>query len=315
MNRILITGGLGQIGSDLTEALAKKYGIENLLITDLKKKPEKFPYHYENLDVMDNERISELVQRYQIDTVFHLAAMLSATSEKYPIKAWNLNTQSLLFFLELAKEKKIKKLYWPSSIAVFGDDAPKNNTPQNVALNPSTVYGISKVAGELWCKYYFDQYGVDVRSLRYPGLISWKTKAGGGTTDYAVDIFYQAIENHSYTSFLSENTYLPMMYMDDAIHATIALMEAEPHRVKIRTSYNLGGLSFSPKELATEIQKHIPDFTISYEPDFRQKIADSWPNSIDDRNFRKDINFQAQYSLETMVNEMLKHLYKADTLN
>ncbi len=308
MKHILITGGLGQIGSDLADALVKKYGKQQVWVTDVREKPENYQYSYHYLDVMDKESIEKLIVELEIDTVFHLAAMLSATSEKKPLQAWNLNTQSLLYFLELAKEEKIKKIYWPSSIAVFGNDAPKNNTPQHTTLNPSSVYGISKVAGELWCQYYYATHKVDVRSLRYPGLISWKTEAGGGTTDYAVDIFHHAITHHSYTSFLSANTFLPMMYMEDAIEATLALMEAQADKVKIRTAYNLGGLSFSPQQLSIEIQKHIPDFTIEYKPDFRQKIADSWPNSIDDSEFRKDIGFTPKYDLEPMVSDMLEHL-------
>jgi len=237
-----------------------------------------------------------------------LAAMLSATAEKYPKKGWDLNMDSLLTFLELAKEKKIKQLYWPSSIAIFGPDTPKNNTEQNALAIPTTVYGISKRAGEFWCNYYYEKFGVDVRSIRYPGLISWKTRPGGGTTDYAVDIYYQALEEGKYECFLSENTALPMMYMDDAIRATIELMQADADKLTVRTSYNLHALSFTPKEIAEDIQKHIPDFEISYKPDFRQQIADSWPGSIDDSVAQKDWNWNPKFDLSAMTEAMLSNL-------
>ncbi len=307
---VLITGGLGQIGSDLADQLYKSIGRDNVIVSDIKPEPQDFHLPYVKLDVLDQSAIERVIEQYNVTTVYHLAAMLSATSEKLPLKAWELNTQSLLHFLELAKNKRFSKLFWPSSIAVFGNDAPKNNTPQDASLKPSTVYGISKVAGELWAEYYFKNYGVDIRSVRYPGLISWKSKPGGGTTDYAVEIFHEALAKNAYTSFLSENTYLPMMYMEDAIHATIALMNAPKENVKIRSSYNLGGLSFSPKEIAEAIKAHIPEFRMHYKPDFRQKIADSWPNSIDDHRFLEDINFTAKFDLKQMTEDMFSHLHE-----
>lgn len=306
--KVLVTGGLGQIGSQLSQELVNRYGVDNVIITDIKSAPEAFPYQYLKLNVLDKEAIEELLLQNEISTVYHLAAMLSATAEKFPLKAWELNMQSLLYFLELAKKQKFNKLFFPSSIAVFGNDAPKVLTPQNAALNPSTVYGISKVSGELWCKYYFEHFGVDCRSIRYPGLISWNAQAGGGTTDYAVEIFSEAIHHKHYTSYISENTYLPMMYMEDAIRATITLMESPVDAVRIRSSYNLGGMSFSPKELAAEIKKEIPEFEIEYRPDFRQEIADNWPNSIDDSRFRNDIGFSPRYDLSRMTKDIIAHL-------
>jgi nucleoside-diphosphate-sugar epimerase len=234
--------------------------------------------------------------------------MLSATAEKFPEKAWNLNMKSLLGVLDLAKDKYIKQIYWPSSIAVFGPTTPKENTPQNTLMEPSTVYGISKVSGEFWCKYYHDKYGVDVRSLRYPGIISWKTKPGGGTTDYAVDIYFKALEDGKYNCFLSENTRLPMMYMNDAIKATIQIMQAKPEDIKIRTSYNLSAINFTPQELSLEIKKHIPDFKITYQPDFRQQIADTWPEFINDSFARKDWNWQHEFDLKSMTADIIKNL-------
>jgi nucleoside-diphosphate-sugar epimerase len=234
--------------------------------------------------------------------------MLSATAEKFPEKAWNLNMKSLLGVLDLAKDKHIKQIYWPSSIAVFGPTTPKENTPQKTLMEPSTVYGISKVSGEFWCKYYHDKYGVDVRSLRYPGIISWKTKPGGGTTDYAVDIYFKALEEGKYNCFLSENTRLPMMYMNDAIKATIQIMQAKPEDIKIRTSYNLSAINFTPQELSLEIKKHIPDFKITYQPDYRQQIADTWPEFINDSFARKDWNWQHEFDLKSMTADIIKNL-------
>lgn len=304
----MVTGALGQIGSELVASLRKIYGNQNVLSTDLKEAAETTDEYYEKLDVNDTERISELVQKHQIDTVYHLAAMLSATAEKIPMKAWDLNMNSLLHFLELAREKKISQLYWPSSIAIFGADTPKNNTEQNALAIPTTVYGISKRAGEFWCNYYHKRYGVDVRSIRYPGLISWKTLPGGGTTDYAVDIFYQALKTRKYECFLSEETALPMMYMDDAIRATVELMQADAEKLSIRTSYNLNALSFTPKQLTEAIQNYLPDFEISYKPDFRQAIADTWPASIDDSIAQKDWNWKPEFDLDAMCSAMLKNL-------
>ncbi len=306
--KILVTGALGQIGSELTSALRDIYGEENVLSTDIQEKENINDPYYEKLDVMDENQISEIVSKHKINIVYHLAAMLSATAEKYPRKGWDLNMESLLTFLDLAKDKKINQLYWPSSIAIFGPDTPKNNTEQNALAIPTTVYGISKRAGEFWCNYYHEKFGVDVRSIRYPGLISWKTRPGGGTTDYAVDIYYQALEEGKYECFLSENTALPMMYMDDAIRATIELMQADKEKLTVRTSYNLNALSFTPKQIAEEIKKHLPDFEISYQPDFRQAIADSWPASIDDSVAQKDWNWKPEFTLEKMTDAMLGNL-------
>jgi len=307
-HKILVTGALGQIGSELTVALRKIYGVENVLSTDIQESKNVYDPNYERLDVMDDEQIFEIVFKHKITIVYHLAAMLSATAERFPRKGWDLNMDSLLIFLGLAKEKRIQQLYWPSSIAIFGSDTPKNNTEQNALAIPTTVYGISKRAGELWCNYYHQKFDVDVRSIRYPGLISWKTRPGGGTTDYAVDIFYQALEEGKYECFLSENTALPMMYMDDAIRATIELMQADKEKLSVWTSYNLNALSFTPKELANEIKKQIPEFEISYNPDFRQAIADSWPASIDDSVAKKDWNWKPEFDLRKMTDAMLTNL-------
>jgi nucleoside-diphosphate-sugar epimerase len=263
---------------------------------------------FEIMDAMDHDKIENICVHYQVEEVYLMAAMLSATGEKFPDKAWKLNMNSLFNVLDLAKEGKIDKVFWPSSIAVFGPTTPKNDTPQHTIMEPTTVYGISKQTGERWCEYYHNKYGVDVRSLRYPGLISWKTLPGGGTTDYAIDIFHQALEHNSYTSFLSEGTELPMMYMEDAIRATLEIMNAPAEQIKERSSYNLSGMSFTPEQLAAQIQKHLPDFTIDYEPDSRQQIADSWPSSIDDQTASKDWNWKSSYDLEKMVVEMLQHL-------
>jgi nucleoside-diphosphate-sugar epimerase len=310
MERILIIGAAGQLGSELTQAIANIYGGDNVIATDINPKAlEKF----ENcrtavLDVMDKEALKKLVKDQNVKQIYHLAAVLSATGEKMPLFAWNLNMESLLFVLELAKEEKLDKIYWPSSIAVFGPNTPKVNTPQYCVKEPNTVYGISKQAGERWCEYYFQKYGVDVRSLRYPGLIGYKSLPGGGTTDYAVDIYHKAIAGDHFVSFLQEDSYLPMMYMPDAIKATLDLMHAPKEHVKIRSSYNLSAMSFSPKEIFESIKVHYPDFSISYKPDFRQEIADSWPDSIDDSCARKDWGWQQDYSLEKMTADILKHL-------
>lgn len=314
-HKILVTGALGQIGSELTLALREIHGVENVLSTDIQSKEKVDDPYYETLDVMDSNLISELIEKHEIKIVYHLAAMLSATAEKFPRKGWDLNMDSLLTFLDLAKDKKISQLYWPSSIAIFGADTPKINTDQNALAIPATVYGISKRSGEFWCNYYYEKYGVDVRSIRYPGLISWKTRPGGGTTDYAVDIYYQALETGNYECFLSENTSLPMMYMDDAIRATIELMQADANKLTVRTSYNLNALSFSPKELAKEIKKKMPDFKISYNPDFRQAIADTWPASIDDSIAQKDWNWKPEFDLEKMTDAMLDNLKEKLELN
>lgn len=308
--RILITGAYGQIGTELTQKLIEIHGEENVIASDLgrwdkSKTPAKY---YERLDVTNTQLAQQIIKEYKITTVYHLASLLSGTSEKNPLFAWKLNVEPLISFCEMAKEGLLKKIFWPSSIAVFGKGIPKDNVAQDVVLNPTTVYGISKVAGEQWCAYYYNKYGVDVRSIRYPGLISWKTPAGGGTTDYAVEIFYEAIEKGKYTSFISENTAMPMLYMDDAINATIKLMQAPKDQISVRTSYNLGGLSFTPKELSNEIKKELKDFEIDYEPDFRQAIADSWPSSIDDTIAKRDWGLNYQFDITEMTKDMLKNL-------
>jgi nucleoside-diphosphate-sugar epimerase len=310
IDTILIIGACGQIGSELTQKLRESYGNDNVIASDIREGKEDLMNSgpFEILDATDKEEILKIVQKYKVTQVYLMAAMLSATGEKYPQKAWDLNMNSLLGVLELAKDKHIKQVYWPSSIASFGPTSPKINTPQQTIMEPTTVYGISKLAGEHWCNYYHNRYGVDVRSIRYPGIISWKTKPGGGTTDYAVDIYFKAIENKSYECFLSENTRLPMMYMQDAVNATIKIMQADADKIKTRTAYNLAAISFTPDEIAAEIKKHIPEFEISYKEDFRQQIADSWPQVIDDANARKDWNWKHQFDLELMTKEMLKNL-------
>ncbi len=311
-NHILVLGASGQIGTELTQKLRELYGNQQVVASDIKIGSDEMIASgpFEILDATDKESILKVIQKHQINQVYLLAAMLSATAEKFPQKAWDLNMNSLLAVLDLAKEKYIQQVYWPSSIAVFGPTTPKQNTPQKTIMEPSTVYGISKLSGEFWCNYYHQKFGVDVRSLRYPGIISWKTKPGGGTTDYAVDIYFKAIEEKKFTCFLSENTRLPMMYMEDAVNATIQLMQAKSSEIKIRTSYNLAAIDFTPKEITDEIKKHIPDFTIEYEPDSRQQIADSWPSSIDDFEARNDWNWQHQFDLSLITKEMLSQLKK-----
>ena len=308
--KILVIGASGQIGVELTLALRKIYGNANVVASDLREENEllKGTGPYVSLDVMNKEMLHVQVIRQNITQIYLLAAILSATGEKNPNLAWSLNMQSLLNVLDIAREEKLSKVYWPSSIAVFGPTSPKVNCPQQTIIEPITVYGISKYAGEFWCNYYNHRYGVDVRSLRYPGLISYKSAPGGGTTDYAVEIFHEALEEKTYECFLSEDTYLPMMYMPDAIRATIELMEAPADKIKIRTSYNISGMSFSPKEIAAAIQKRIPDFTITYKPDSRQNIANSWPQSIDDAVARKDWGWKEEYDLERMCDDMLENL-------
>lgn len=314
--KILVIGASGQIGVELTLALRKIYGNANVVASDLREENEllKGTGPYVSLDVMNKEMLHVQVIRQNITQVYLLAAILSATGEKNPHLAWSLNMQSLLNVLDIAKEENLHKVYWPSSIAVFGPTSPKQNCPQQTIIEPTTVYGISKYAGEFWCNYYHHRYGVDVRSLRYPGLISYKSEPGGGTTDYAVEIFYKAKQEKKYECFLNEGTYLPMMYMPDAIRATIELMEADASKIKTRTSYNISAMSFSPKEIAAEIKKHIPGFSISYKPDYRQPIADSWPQSIDDAVARKDWSWKEEFSLETMTKDMLENLVINDKL-
>lgn len=308
--KILVIGSSGQIGTELVAELRKNYGNDAVIASDLRK-PEEMGAQagpYEQLDALDKNGLHAVVARHEVTQVYLLAALLSATAEQKPELGWKLNMESLFHVLDLAKEKKIKKLYWPSSIAVFGTTTPRQNTPQYTVIEPTTVYGISKFAGERWCEWYHHKFGVDVRSLRYPGLIGYKSAPGGGTTDYAVHIFHEALKSGHYECFLSENTMLPMMYMPDAIRATCELMESEASRVKIRSSYNLSGCSFTPKEIAAEIARTVPGFSISYKPDFRQQIADSWPGSIDDTEARNDWGWKPQYDLAAMTADMLLHL-------
>lgn len=308
MNKnILIIGAAGQIGSELTQKLREIYPALHIVASDIRHADVSIEKTgvFELLDATNLSQIRKVVTKHEIKEVYLMAAMLSVTAEKYPEKAWQLNMASLLNVLELAKEKIIDKVFWPSSIAVFGRTTPKIYTPQVTVMEPNTVYGISKLAGERWCAYYHEKYGVDVRSIRYPGLISWKTPPGGGTTDYAVDIFHQAVKTGIYECFLSEITKLPMMYIEDAIWATIQIMEADPSDIKIRSSYNLAGISFSPNELAETIRKFIPDFEITYHPDSRQAIADTWPQSINDQFAQKDWGWKHQYNLEATVREMI----------
>jgi nucleoside-diphosphate-sugar epimerase len=304
--KILVIGASGQIGV----ALRKIYGNASVVASDLREQNPLLEGTgpYVSLDVMNKEMLHVQVIRQNITQIYLLAAILSATGEKNPNLAWSLNMQSLLNVLDIAREEKLTKVYWPSSIAVFGPTSPKQNCPQQTIIEPTTVYGISKYAGEFWCNYFHQRYGVDVRSMRYPGLISYKSAPGGGTTDYAVEIFHEAIEEKKYKCFLSEDTYLPMMYMPDAIRSTIELMEAPANKISIRTSYNLSGMSFSPKEIAAEIKKHIPEFEISYKPDYRQAIANSWPQSIDDTVARNDWGWKEEYDLSKMVKDMLDNL-------
>jgi nucleoside-diphosphate-sugar epimerase len=310
--KILIIGACGQIGTELTMQLRAVYGNDNVIASDIRKLNNDIVNKgvFEVINALDYNQIDHLIEKYQITDVYLMAALLSATAEKNPAFAWDLNMNSLFHVLNLAKAKKIKKVFWPSSIAVFGPTTPRENTPQYTIMEPTTVYGISKQTGERWCEYYHHQYGVDVRSIRYPGLISWTTEPGGGTTDYAVDIYHKALKNGSFECFLSEETKLPMMYMDDAIRATIEIMQVEDEKVKIRSSYNLAGISFTPSQIAEEIKKHIPNFTITYKPDSRQNIADSWPASIDDSCAREDWGWKHQYEMDSMTTVMLENLKK-----
>lgn len=309
MDKILITGACGQLGSELTARLRALFGNENVVASDITEpiaKASEGPF--EKIDVMDRTRLEDVIQHYHINTIYHLAALLSAKAERNRNLAWKLNIDGLLNVLDLAAEKEIRKVFWPSSIAVFGPDARKESTPQNSACNPETVYGISKLAGEQWCAYYHKKHGVDVRSLRYPGLIGYKSMPGGGTTDYAVDIFHKAAAGEVFRCFLEADTTLPMMYMEDAVKATTDLMEADGRDLSVRTSYNIAAISFSPDEIAEAIRKHLPGFEIEYEPDYRQQIAESWPDTIDDSQARTDWNWRHRYSLEAMVEEILEYL-------
>jgi nucleoside-diphosphate-sugar epimerase len=310
--KILVIGASGQIGVELTLALRQRYGAQNVIASDLREQNPLLEGTgpYVALDVMNKEMLHVQVIRQNVTQIYLLAAILSATGEKNPGLAWHLNMQGLLNVLDIAREEKLTKVYWPSSIAVFGPTSPKKDCPQKTIIEPTTVYGISKYAGEFWCNYYHMKYDVDVRSLRYPGLISYKSAPGGGTTDYAVEIYHEALSEGQYECFLKEDTYLPMMYMPDAIRATIELMEAPKEQIRTRTSYNLSGMSFSPAEIAAEIKKHVPGFSISYNPDYRQGIADSWPQSIDDSVARNDWGWKEEFDLARMTEDMLANLKK-----
>ena len=315
-SKTLIIGACGQIGSELTRALRAMEGENSVIATDIKESnPDVVKSGpFEILDAKNYDAILDCIKRHEVKTVYLMAALLSATGEKYPEKAWNLNMTSLFHVLNLAKEGVIDRIFWPSSIAVFGPTTPKQMTPQHTIMEPTTVYGITKQVGERWCDYYHMRYGVDVRSLRYPGIISWRTKPGGGTTDYAVEIYHKALEDQKYTCFLSKETELPMMFMDDAVKATIDIMRAPSEAIKIRSSYNLAAISFTPEEIAASIREHIQEFEIHYEPDFRQKIADSWPCSIDDSQARTHWAWQHEYDLGDITKEMLLKLGQTELI-
>ena len=309
-DNILVIGASGQIGSELVLELRKEFGLNKVIASDIIPSSEEIMSSgpFEKLDVTDSSKLLEIVKKHKITQIYLLAAILSANAESKIEMAWDLNMSSLFNVLNLAKEKIVKKIFWPSSIAVFGPNTIKDNTPQFAITEPNTVYGISKLEGERWCEYYYNKFQVDVVSLRYPGLIGWKSQPGGGTTDYAVDIFHEAIKNKSYNCFLKKDTFLPMMYMQDAINATLKVMNADANKVQIRSSYNISGISFSPEDISNEIKKHITNFSISYSADFRQKIADSWPNSIDDSIAKKDWGWETQYDLSKMTSEMIHNL-------
>ncbi|MFK7783069.1 NAD-dependent epimerase/dehydratase family protein [Psychroserpens sp.] len=315
MSKVLIIGAGGQIGSELTFKLRKIHGDNNVVATDIRHSNLDIANSglFEILDAKDFDAVKKCINKHNIDTVYLMAAMLSATGEKHPMMAWDLNTNSLFHVLNLAKEGLIKKIFWPSSIAVFGPTTPSKQTPQHTIMEPTTVYGITKQVGERWCEYYHKQYGVDVRSIRYPGIISWKTMPGGGTTDYAVEIYHKAITDSVYDCFLNENTELPMMFMDDAINATVDIMQAPSDNITIRSSYNLAAISFTPQELFNSIRALLPEFSINYKPDFRQAIADSWPKSIDDSFARTDWDWKHEYDLELITKEMILQLKKKYT--
>ncbi|PID70230.1 NAD-dependent epimerase [bacterium DOLZORAL124_38_8] len=307
--KILITGANGQLGQVLAAELRKKYGEEAVLVTDVRKlEPQTGNFEY--LDILDTHRFYEIVQDYKITEIYNLAAILSASGEANPARTWNINLDGMLNVFDIAKTCKVEKIFHPSSIAVFGDSTPKENTPQFTSLEPSTVYGISKVTGELWSKYYFDRYRLDIRALRYPGVIGYQSLPGGGTTDYAVEIFHEALKHGSYECFLQKDTRLPMIYMDDVMKATLDIMEAPKEKIKQRTAYNLAAISFTPEEIANEIKKHIPDFKITYKPDYRQAIAESWTESIDDSHARNDWGWKPEFDLAKMVEDMIRNLKK-----
>ena len=312
MEKILVIGCSGQIGSELTLELRKKYGNTNVIATDIRPAPPEIAESgkFEVLDVLDTSKLQLILEHEKITQVYHLAAILSGNAEKRPLPSWEINMKSLINVLELARELKIERVFWPSSIAVFGPTTPRYDTPQFTIMEPNTVYGISKLAGERWIEYYYNKYGVDTRSLRYPGLISYKTEAGGGTTDYAVEIFYEAIRHKKYECFLGPESDLPMMFMSDAIKATLDIMEADPAKLSLRSSYNVAGISFNPRQLAEEIRKHIPEFEITYKPDFRQAIADSWPASIDDSVAKKDWGLSFEFDLTKLTELMIREIRK-----
>lgn len=306
-NVILIIGANGQLGSVLTMALQDKYGDENVIASDIVNR-KSTRGKFETIDATDIDRIQNVVTKYGVTQIYHLAAILSAKGEMNPLRTWEINMKTLLNVLEVSRKNKIKKIFYPSSIAVFGGGAPQNDTPNNAYLDPSTVYGISKVDGENWAQYYHLKYGLDIRSIRYPGIVGYQSLPGGGTTDYAVDIYHKAILNEVFDCFLKEDTTLPMIYMDDAVRATIELMDAPVEKIKIRTSYNIAGVSFSPKDIASEIKKRIPNFKIEFNPDFREDIAKNWPKTIDDSNARNDWGWQAKYNLSALTDTMLREL-------
>lgn len=310
MTKILITGALGQIGSELTLALRKEYGNDKVIISDLKESSDINDNYYEKLDVLDKENLENIVTKHQITIIYHLAAILSANGEKNPNLCWNINMNGLHNILEIGKKHQLQQIICPSSIAAFGPETPRDNTPQQTILLPKTMYGVTKVAGELLCEYYVNKFNMDIRGIRYPGLISHKALPGGGTTDYAVEIFYEAIKNKSYNCFLKKDTKMPMMFMDDAIRGTIELAKADRSKLKNHCDFNFAAMSFTPEEIANEIKKHIPEFSISYNPDFRQEIADTWPKSIDDSEARKQWNWNHEFDLEKMVKIMLDNLKK-----
>lgn len=308
MDKVLVIGASGQLGTELTVKLREHYGTDHVIATDIRKGTgQLMDGPFEELDIMDDKAYKHILNRHQITQVYHLAAVLSAKGEQNPLFAWQLNMESLLRVLESGRDQ-VKKIYWPSSIAVFGPDTPRQNTPQNTIMNPNTVYGISKLAGERWCEYYYKKYGVDVRGIRYPGLIGYKAQPGGGTTDYAVEIFWKAIQRQPFTCFLKSDTRLPMMYMDDAVRGTIELMEAPADQISVRSSYNFAAMSFTPEEIYNEIVKHFPNFKMKYAPDYRQDIADTWPQSVNDQKAAHDWNWKSAYDLRRMSEAMISGL-------
>ncbi len=309
MARILVTGAFGQIGSELVPALQNKFGSENVIAMGNKNIPQDFSGIVEKADIREKDKVEEIIKKYNIDTVYHLASLLSVNGEIDPNVTWEINMTGLKNMLDLSVKHKIK-IFWPSSIAAFGPSTPKNNTPQHTILEPTTIYGVTKAAGEDLCFYYHIKFGLDVRSIRYPGIISWKTPPGGGTTDYAVAIFYDGLQTGKYECFVSEDTVLPMMYIDDAIKGTIDLMEASPEKITIRTSYNLAAISFEAQQLAAELKKHIPELAVTYKPDNRQRIADSWPKTIDDSQARMDWGWSHEFDLSKMTEDMVDNLKK-----